>query len=95
MGTLGDKKKQVDGMHEVIKKLRDGNSQIQRFNQTAEMLASSNLGSYVKSQAQQLNSRYQTQLNVGQDVLKKVEANLEQHQQFINNYELGNKWMEK
>lgn len=50
---------------------------------------------YVGGQLRQLNSRYQVQLNVGKDVLKKVEGNLEQHQQFLNNYEKAQQWMEK
>jgi nesprin-1 len=94
VGSIDDKKKQVADMHEVIGKLETGNKQIQMFNEAAEGLMASHLDSYVGNQLRQLNSRYQVQMNMGKDVLKKVEANLEQHQQFLRNYEKTQEWME-
>lgn len=95
VATLGDKKKQVQDMHEVISKLETGNAQIERFNDAASGLLASQLDSYVSTQLRNLNSRYQVQLNMGRDVLKKVEANLEQHQQFLNSLEKTGSWIQQ
>lgn len=94
MPNLSDKKKQVGDVHEVMERLEVGSAQIQKFNDAAEGLLASHLDNYVGTQLRQLNSRYQVQLNVGKDVLKKVEANLEQHSQFLSNYEKAQNWME-
>ncbi|ODN01313.1 Nesprin-1 [Orchesella cincta] len=95
VATLDDKKKQVGDMHEVIAKLETGNAQIERFNEAATGLLASQLDSYVSTQLRNLNSRYQVQLNMGKDVLKKVEANHDQHQQFLNSLEKTQAWIQQ
>lgn len=95
MATLDDKKKQVQDMHEVIAKLESGNTQIEKFNDAASSLMTGQLDSYVSTQLRNLNSRYQVQLTTGKDVLKKVEANYDQHKQFLNNLEKTQQWIQQ
>ncbi|KAJ8984006.1 hypothetical protein NQ317_006860, partial [Molorchus minor] len=49
---------------------------------------------HVNNQLQQLNSRYQVELNLAKDVLKKVETNHEQHKEYNDNLEKTRAWID-
>ncbi|KAF5308513.1 hypothetical protein FQR65_LT06178 [Abscondita terminalis] len=92
--TLPEKAKQVEDVKDILKKLENGKEQIDKFNQSAQVLLNSLLDTYVNNQLQHLNSRYQVELNLAKDVLKKVETNLEQHQQYVDSLEKSRAWIE-
>ncbi|KAF4529960.1 hypothetical protein B566_EDAN017789 [Ephemera danica] len=81
LSTVQEKSKQVQEVKEILDKLEKGQVQIDKFNQTASVLLSSHLDSYV-------------QVNIAKDVMKKVETNLEQHQQYETNYAKALSWVE-
>nr|XP_022915902.1 nesprin-1 isoform X7 [Onthophagus taurus] len=91
--TLQEKAKQVEDVKEILHKLKVGRDQIDKFNESAKVLLKSPLDTYVNNQLQQLNSRYQVELNFANDVLKKVETNFEQHQEFNDNLEKSKEWI--
>lgn len=92
--TLPEKEKQVEDVKDILKKLEDGKEQIDKFNQSAQVLLNTHLEAYVNNQLQHLNSRYQVELNLAKDVLKKVETNLEQHQEYANNLQKSRAWID-
>ncbi|XP_024081429.1 nesprin-1 [Cimex lectularius] len=94
LATLDEKKKQVSTVKDILKNLEDGKDQLTKINQTAAPLLSSHLDTYVNSQLRHLNSRYEVQVNLAKDVLRKVETNCEQHEQYINNLGKTRKWLE-
>jgi len=59
LSTLKEKEKQVLEVKEILEKLQKGQSQIDTFNQTAGVLLTSHLDTYVNNQLRHLNSRYQ------------------------------------
>lgn len=94
LSTLHEKEKQVSEVREILDKLVKGQSQIDAFNQTASALLSTHLDTYVNNQLRHLNSRYQVQVNLAKDVLKKVETNHEQHVQYDTNLGKARAWIE-
>ncbi|XP_052120036.1 muscle-specific protein 300 kDa isoform X1 [Frankliniella occidentalis] len=94
LSTIPEKRKQVQEVKDVLKRLEDGSDQMERFNQTASSLLNSHLDTYVNNQLRHLNSRYQVQINLAKDVLKKVEGNLEQHEQYENYLGKTRAWIE-
>ncbi|XP_025834538.1 nesprin-1 isoform X2 [Agrilus planipennis] len=92
--TVPEKAKQVQDVKDILKKLTDGKVQIDAFFKASEVLLKSHLDTYVNNQLQQLYSRYQIEVNLAQDVLKKVETNLEQHVQFNESLEKTRNWIE-
>lgn len=92
--NLSEKAKQVVEVKGILKQLEDGKQQIDRLNDSAKVLLNSPLETHVNNQLQALNSRYQVELNLAKDVLKKVETNLEQHQQYVDNLEKSKTWIE-
>ncbi|KAK3930234.1 Nesprin-1 [Frankliniella fusca] len=94
LATIPEKRKQVQEVKDVLKRLEDGSDQMERFNQTASSLLNSHLDTYVNNQLRHLNSRYQVQINLAKDVLKKVEGNLEQHEQYENYLGKTRAWIE-
>lgn len=91
--TLQDKKKQVADMKEIIDKLERQQEEMDRFNKFCAPLLKSHLESVVGNQLRQLNSRYQVQLNIGKDVVKKVEANYNQHFEFEDFHKRAGNWL--
>ena len=73
--NLEEKEKQVKDVKDILQRLIDGKDQIDKLNDSAKILLNSPLETHVNNQLQQLNSRYQVELNMAKDVLKKVETN--------------------
>ncbi|XP_068085330.1 muscle-specific protein 300 kDa [Anabrus simplex] len=94
LGTVQEKTKQVQEMKDIMDRLEKGQEQIDKFNKSAAVLLTSHLDTYINNQLRHLNSRYQVQVNLAKDVLKKVETNLEQHQQYVENLEKAKAWIE-
>lgn len=94
-GTLPEKIIQVNDVKDILQKLEDGKSQIDKLNDSARILLKSPLEIHVNNQLQQLNSRYQVELNIAKDVLKKVETNRDQHQEYVNNLERSRQWIDE
>lgn len=92
--NIVEKAKQVEEVKGILQKLENGKQQIDKLNQLGQALLDSPLEAHVNSQLQHLNSRYQVELNLAKDVLKKVETNLEQHQQYAENLQKANDWIE-
>lgn len=92
--NLKEKINQAVAMKEVFNKLTAGQKDIDKFNKTTEPLLASHLDSYISNQLRQLNSRYQVQVNLATDVLKKVETNRDQHQEFENTLKKSQDWIE-
>lgn len=92
--TLDEKQKQVKDVKEILQKLIDGKSQIEKLNDSAKTLLKSPLETHVNNQLQQLNSRYQVELSTAKDVLKKVETNYEQHKEYANNLDKARAWID-
>lgn len=95
MPTLSEKQNQVADMRGVLQRLEKGQSDIDKFNAATAPLLTSHLDTYVNSQLSTLNSRYQVQLNLAKDVLKKVETNHNTHKEYEANLEKSKKWIEK
>ncbi|VEN42511.1 unnamed protein product, partial [Callosobruchus maculatus] len=94
MPTLEEKEKQVTEVKNILKRLKDGKEQIDKLNSSAKVLLKSPLETHVNNQLQQLNSRYQVELNLAEDVLKKVETNHEQHKEYADNLEKARAWID-
>lgn len=92
--TLEDKKRQVDDMKGILDRLVKGESDINKFNASASSLLTSHLDTYVNNQLRHLNSRYQVQVNLAKDVLKKVETNYEQHKEYNGNLAAARDWID-
>lgn len=92
--TLEEKAKQVKDVKDILKRLVDGKDQIDKLNDSAKILLKSPLETHVNNQLQQLNSRYQVELNLAKDVLKKVETNHEQHVEYAKNLENTRAWID-
>ncbi|ERL91661.1 hypothetical protein D910_08989, partial [Dendroctonus ponderosae] len=93
--TLEEKRKQVQDVKGILQRLVDGRAQIEKLNDSAKTLLKSPLETHVNNQLQQLNSRYQVELNVAKDVLKKVETNHEQHKEYASNLEKTRDWIDQ
>lgn len=91
---LQDKQKQVADMKEIINKLERHQEEFDKFNTFASPLLNSHLDSTVSNQLRQLNSRYQVLTNIGKDVMKKVEANYNQHKEFENFHSRARDWLD-
>lgn len=91
----GEKEKQVVDMRDILERLEKGQVDIDRFNASATPLLASHLDTYVNNQLRHLNSRYQVQVNLAKDVLKKVETNCDQHKEYDTNLANAKQWNEK
>ncbi|CAH3870841.1 unnamed protein product [Pieris brassicae] len=94
LGTAKEKGGQVNEVKEIVDQLSKGKVDFDNFNDSSAGLLSSHLDTYVNNQLRHLNSRYQVLLNMGNDVLKKVENNYEQHQAYDDNYAKTKKWID-
>lgn len=94
MPNLPDKEKQVADMRDILGRLTKGQTDIDKLNAAAKPLLSSHLDTYVNNQLTNLNSRYQVQINLAKDVMKKVETNHDQHKDYDANYEKAKNWIE-
>lgn len=94
LGTAKEKGAQVVDVKEIVDQLNKGKKDIENFNASAAGLLSSHLDTYVNTQLRHLNSRYQVLVNMANDVLKKVENNYEQHQNYDDNYVKTKKWID-
>ncbi|CAH2077111.1 unnamed protein product, partial [Iphiclides podalirius] len=94
LGTAKEKGAQVNEVKEIVDQLNKGKAEIDKFNASASDLLSSHLDTYVNNQLRHLNSRYQVLVNMANDVLKKVETNYEQHQNYDDNYVKTKKWID-
>lgn len=92
--TLQEKEKQVRDVKDILLKLDKGKEQIEKLNNASKVLLNSPLETFVNSQLQSLNSRYQVELNLAKDVLKKVETNYDQHQEYQANLEKCRSWID-
>ncbi|XP_012253400.2 muscle-specific protein 300 kDa isoform X14 [Athalia rosae] len=92
--NVKEKEKQVKEVKEILENLLKGQEQIDKFNKTASGLLTSHLDTYVNNQLRHLNSRYQVQVNLAKDVVKKVETNLAQHQEYERNLGKAHAWIE-
>lgn len=92
--SLPEKSKQVNEVKDILSRLEKGKEQIDKFNESAKVLLTSHLDTYVNNQLRHLNSRYQVEVNLAKDVLKKVETNEEQHQQYTDNLKKTKAWIE-
>lgn len=95
MSTLEEKGKQVLEVKDILKKVIDGKCQLDKLSDSAKVMLKSPLESHVNNQLQQLNSRYQVELNLAKDVLKKVENNYEQHKEYADNLEKTRSWIDE
>lgn len=95
LATAKEKENQVKDVAQILDKLEKGKEDIDKFNKTASGLLNSHLDTYVNNQLSLLNSRYQVQVNLAKDVLKKVETNYDQHKEYDNTLEKAKNWMEK
>lgn len=95
MPNLGEKEKQVVEVKDILKRLIDGKDQIEKLSDSAKVMLKSPLETHVNNQLQQLNSRYQVELNLAKDVLKKVENNYEQHKEYADNLEKTRAWIDE
>ncbi|CAG9785832.1 unnamed protein product [Diatraea saccharalis] len=94
LGSAKEKGAQVNEVKEIVNQLNKGKEEIERFNASAAGLLASHLDTYVNNQLRHLNSRYQVLVNMANDVLKKVETNYEQHQNYDDNYAKTKKWID-
>lgn len=92
--TLNEKQKQLIDMKSVLERLVNGQADITKFNDASAPLLASHLESYISSQLNHLNSRYQVQLNLGKDVYARVENNCKQHKEFDENFNNAKNWMD-
>ena len=92
--NLAEKEKQVREMRELIGKLEKGQGEMDKFNAFAAPLLQSHLDTYIGNQLRHLNSRYQVQVNLAKDVLKKVETNHDLHREYKDNLTKANGWIE-
>lgn len=92
--NLEEKAKQVKDMRSVLDRLVKGQSEIDKFNASAASLLTSHLDTYVNNQLRHLNSRYQVQVNLAKDVMKKVETNHDQHSDYNNCLKKAHAWIE-
>ncbi|KAG7206621.1 hypothetical protein KM043_000301 [Ampulex compressa] len=92
--SVAEKERQVREVKRILEDLGKGQEQIDRFNGNASALLASHLDTYVNGQLRHLNSRYQVQINQAKDVLKKVETNLAQHQEYEANLGKCREWIE-
>ncbi|KAL3268198.1 hypothetical protein HHI36_007323 [Cryptolaemus montrouzieri] len=92
--NLEEKRKQVETVKELLKQIIDGRAQIDKLNDSAKILLKSPLETHVNNQLQQINSRYEVELNLGKDVLRKVENNFSQHQEYSENLERSRNWID-
>lgn len=93
--NVADKQKQVADMRDILRRLEEGQADIDKLNSSAVPLLSSHLDTYVNSQLSTLISRYQVQLNLAKDILKKVDSNFELHKEYDKYYEEAKDWIEK
>lgn len=93
--NLPEKEKQVKDMRGILNRLEKGQADIDKFNASAAPLLQSHLDSYVNNQLRHLNSRYQVQVNLAKDVLKKVETNRDQHNEYDTNLKNAKEWISK
>lgn len=82
-------------MRDVLNRLENGEADINKLNRLASPLLSTHLDSYVNNQLSQLASRYQVQLNLAKDILKKVENNHDLHKEYADNHAKSKDWIEK
>ncbi|XP_057659189.1 muscle-specific protein 300 kDa isoform X4 [Diorhabda carinulata] len=94
MSNLPEKEKQVKDVEGILQDLVNGKEQIEKLNKTASILLKSPLETHVNHQLQQLNSRYQVELSLANDVLKKVETNYGQHKEYADNLEKTRAWID-
>lgn len=92
--NLPEKEKQVADMRGILSRLEKGKSDMDKFNASAAPLLSSHLDTYVNNQLRHLNSRYQVQVNLAKDILKKVETNMELHKEYDENLQKAREWIE-
>lgn len=93
--NLVEKQKQVADMQNILNRLQKGQTDIDKLNSEARPLLSSHLDTYVNNQLSSLSSRYQVQLNLAKDILKKVENNTELHKEYDKCHEKAKCWIEK
>lgn len=91
--TLQDKQKQVADMKEINQKLEKQQEEMDKFNVFCRPLLNSHLEGTVGNQLRQLNSRYEVLKNIAKDVLKKVEANCNQHHEFEDYHKRASNWI--
>ncbi|XP_060527804.1 muscle-specific protein 300 kDa isoform X12 [Cylas formicarius] len=92
--NLEEKQKQVKDVNEILDKLTNGKQQVEKLNDFAKVLLKSPLETHVNNQLQQLNSRYQAELNLAKDVVKKIETNYEQHNEYDKNLKNARNWID-
>lgn len=93
--NVADKQKQVTDMRDILSRLEKGQADIDKLTSSAVPLLSSHLDTYVNSQLSTLSSRYQVQLNLAKDILKKVDSSFELHKEYDKYYEEAKDWIEK
>lgn len=88
-----EKNKKITDMNSILKRLEDGQNDVDKFNKNAQGLLSSHLDTYINNQLRHLNTRYQVQVNIAKDVLKKVETNYMQHKEYDENLQKTREWI--
>lgn len=92
--NITEKQKQVEDMKNILDRLEKGQADIDKLNTAANPLLSSHLDTYVNNQLSNLGSKYQVQLNLAKDILKKVENNFELHKEYNGSHEKATDWIE-
>lgn len=92
--NVEEKQKQLKDMRSILDRLVKGQADIDKFNASAASLLTSHLDTYVTNQLRHLNSRYQVQVNLAKDVLKKVETNHDQHVEYNTGLKKARDWIE-
>ena len=81
-------------LQDLLKNLEDNKEQMNKLNKLSELLQETHLSSFVENQMRHLNSRYQMQLNVAKDVVRKVETTCDQHRQFEAYMKKAREWID-
>ena len=68
--------------------------QLKKLNELAQTLQETHLDNFVQNQMRHVNSRYQVQINMAKDVLRKVEASFDQHRQFETFSKKAREWID-
>lgn len=92
--NVQEKHKQFVDMQSILERLVKGQADMDKFNAASASLLTSHLDTYVTNQLRHLNSRYQVQVNLAKDVLKKVETNHAQHNEYNGNLKKARDWIE-
>ncbi|KAB7507506.1 Nesprin-1 [Armadillidium nasatum] len=92
--SIGDKTHQVKNVKDLLANLERNKEQMDKLNTLSESLQDTHLNNFVQNQMRHLNSRYQVQVSVAKDVLRKVETTYDQHRQYESFLNKAKEWID-